>query len=156
MVEMLWMRGVSPAATAGRRFGCGGCFPGSFDCRQKKRRDPVWQGTQPGRLTPKDAAGMFGMLQFFLSRCGTAPVRQRESRAKASSGWLPMGWQELCPHSPGVGEAGRRRSRRQGEPTPSPGTAQPGRDAKPRPWPTGVGKRRPERCGGGRVLRVKI
>ena len=67
----------------------------------------------------------------------------------ASSGWLPMGWQELrLPRSPGVGEAGRR----QGEPTPSPGTAQPGRDAKPRPWPTGVGKRRPTRRGGGSAL----
>ena len=29
----------------------------------------------------------------------------------------------------------------------------PGRVAKPRPWPTGVGKRRPTRRGGGRLLR---
>ena len=33
------------------------------------------------------------------------------------------------------------------------GAAQPGRDAKPRPWPTGVGKRRSERRGGGSALR---
>ena len=39
------------------------------------------------------------------------------------------------------------------ESMPSPGTAQPGRDAKPRPWPTGVGNRRPTRRGGGSVLR---
>jgi len=38
-----------------------------------------------------------------------------------------VGWQELCfGGSSGVGEAGRRWSRRQGEPTPSPGKAQPG------------------------------
>ena len=35
---------------------------------------------------------------------------------------------------------------------PSPGTAQPGRDVRPRPWPTGEGKRRPERRGGGKAL----
>ena len=36
---------------------------------------------------------------------------------------------------------------------PSPGPVPPGRVAKPRPWPTGGGKRRPEWRGGGSVLR---
>ena len=35
----------------------------------------------------------------------------------------------------------------------SPGAAQPDRDVKPRLWPTGGGKRRPERRGGGSALR---
>ena len=43
--------------------------------------------------------------------------------------------------------------RRLAESMPSPGPAQPGRDAKPLPWPTGVGSRRPERRGGGSALR---
>ena len=64
-------------------------------------------------------------------------------------------------------ERGRRRNRkgrgesprlnrwrwRPAESMPSPGSALPGRVAKPRPWPTGVGHRRPTRRGGGRLLR---
>jgi len=68
---------------------------------------------------------------------------------------------------PGMDERRRRRNREgRGGPTRlnrwrrrlaesmlSTGPAQPGRDAKPRPWPTGEGKRRPERRGGGSALR---
>ena len=43
--------------------------------------------------------------------------------------------------------------RRLSESMPSPGSAQPGRAAKPRPWPTGEEKRRSTRRGGGSVLR---
>ena len=46
-----------------------------------------------------------------------------------------------------------RSRRRLAESMPSPGLAQPSRVAKPRLWPTGGHQRRPERRGGGRVLR---
>lgn len=62
----------------------------------------------------------------------------------------------------GRGETGEGRSeptrlnrwrRSLAESMPYPGPAQPGRAAKPLPWPTGEGTRRPERRGGGSALR---
>ena len=96
------------------------------------RRDPDRLGTKPGRLTPTEWAENY-VLHRSSGMDGRRRRRNREGR----------------------GEPTRlnRWRRRLAESMPSPGTAKPGRAAKPRPWPTGVGNRRPTRCGGGRGLR---
>ena len=104
----------------------------SLEEARTTRRDPDRRGTKPGRLTPKKWAETIGKSRA----SGMDERRLRRNREGRSEPPRLNRWR-----------------RRLAESKPSPGPAQPGRAAKPRPWPTGAGNRRPTRRGGGSVLR---
>ena len=85
---------------------------------EQQKRDPDRRGTKPGRLTPKKWAETIGKSRA----SGMDERRLRRNREGRSEPPRLNRWR-----------------RRLAESMPSPGLAQPGRGAKPRPWPTGAG-----------------